>query len=98
MGGAALQQAVREAAGRGADVEAAAPRNRYGERVEGVGELDAAARNEWRRAVDIELDGRVDELARLLRPPAPRADMDLAGQHGGGGAGAGLEEAALRQQ
>ena len=80
---AALQQAVREAAGRRADVQRAAAGDRDAERVERVGELDAAARDVGRRAFDVELDGRVDELPRLLRPPPARPEVDLAGQDGG---------------
>ena len=66
--------------------------------VERVGELDAAARDVGRRPGDVELDLGVDELAWLLRPPAARPEVDLAGDHGGRGARAGLEQAALRQQ
>ena len=67
---AALQQAVGEAAGRGADVERRGARRRRAEGVERVGELDAPARDVRRRRVDRELDVGVDELARLLRARA----------------------------
>ena len=51
-GGAALQQAVGEAAGRGADVEAVEPGDVDAERVERVVELEPAARDEARPLVD----------------------------------------------
>ena len=96
--GAALEQAVREAAGRGADVERAAAGDVEAERVERVGELDAAARDVGRRAVDLELDLGVDHLPRLLRAAAAGAEVDLARDHGRGGARSRFEEPALRQQ
>ena len=98
MRGARLQQAVREAAGRGADVEAPTPRRVEPERVEGVAQLDAAARDVGRRRVDAELDVGLDELARLGGARVPGAEADLAGHHRGGGPRAGREQAALRQQ
>ena len=51
---AALEQDVREAAGRGADVEAVAPGRVDPERVERVRELVAAARDVRRRPLDLE--------------------------------------------
>ena len=86
MRGAALEQAVREAAGRGADVERAAPGDPDAERVQGVGELHAAARDVRRRRVDVELDRGVHELPGLLGAAPAGAEVDLAGQHGRGGA------------
>src|SRR4029079_16676766 len=65
VGGAALQQAVGEAAGGGADVERAATGRVDPQRVERVRELDAAARDVGRRAVDLELDLGVDHLPRF---------------------------------
>ena len=62
--GAALEQHVGEAAGRGADVEAVEPARVDPERVERVRELLAAARNVRRRRVDRELGVLVDLLAR----------------------------------
>ena len=94
----ALQQAVGEAAGGGADVQRVAAGDVDLQRVERVGELDAAARDVGRRAVDVELDLRVDELPGLLRPAPSRAEVDLPRDHGGGGAGPRLEEPAFRQK
>ena len=68
------------------------------ERVERVGELDPAARDERRRRGDVELDVRGDELPRLLRPAAARPEVHVAGDHRRGGTRAGGEQAALRQQ
>ena len=67
MRGAGLQQAVREAAGRRADVQAAPSGDVEPELRQRVGELDPATRDEARRLVDRDLDVRIDELARLLR-------------------------------
>ena len=98
MRGAVLQQAVGEAAGRGADVEATAPLDRNAERGQGVLQLDAAARDVPRRRVDGHLHRGVHELARLRRTPPVGSQADLAGEHGGSRAGARLEEAALGEQ
>jgi hypothetical protein len=96
--GAGLQQAVREAAGRGADVEAAPPRRVEPERVERVAQLDPAARDVGRRRVDAELDVGLDELAGLRGAAVTRAEAHLARHHGGGGACARRKQPALRQQ
>ena len=64
MGGAALQQAVGEAAGGGADVERAATGRIDPQRVERVRELYAAARDIRRRAVDLEFDLGIDVAGR----------------------------------
>ena len=95
---APLQQAVGEAAGRGADVERLAPGDGKPEGVQSIGELDPAARHVRRRAFDLELDLRFDELPRFLGPPAPGAEVHLAGDDGRRGARAGIEQATLRQQ
>ncbi len=79
--GAALQQAVREPARGRADVEAAAPVHGHPEGVERVRQLDAAARDERRLAVDVELDLGVHELPGLVGAAAARAQVDVAGQH-----------------
>ena len=63
---AALEQDVREAAGRGADVERVPPGRVDPELVEGVRELVAAARDEPRRPLDDELRRFVHLLAGLL--------------------------------
>ena len=70
---ARLQQAVGEAAGRGAHVEAAAARGVDPQRVERVAQLDPAARDVRRRRVDAELDVGLDQLAGLggLASPGP---------------------------
>ena len=54
------------------------------QRVERVGELDPAARDERRRRVDRDLHVGRHELAGLRRPGAPRAQMHLPGEHRGG--------------
>ena len=56
------------------------------ERVEGVRELHAAARDVRRRALDLELDLGVDELAGFFGAAAAGADVDIAGDHGCGSA------------
>jgi hypothetical protein len=61
-----LEQDVREAAGRGADVESLTPGRVDPELVEGVRELVAAARHEPRRLLDDELRRFVHLLAGLL--------------------------------
>ena len=61
---AALEQAVGEAAGRSADVEAVAARRVDAERVERVRELDPAARDEGRRLGEQQLGVLGDQLAR----------------------------------
>ncbi len=98
MGGTALEQAVGEAAGRRADVERAAARDRDLQRVERVGELDAAARDVRRRTVDLELDRRIDQLPRFLGPAPAGTQVHLTGDHGRGGACARFEQPALREQ
>ncbi len=97
VGGAALEQAVGEAAGGRADVQRATAREVDPQRVERVGELDAAAGDVGRRPFDLELDRGVDQLARLLGPAPAGAEVDLARDHGGGGAGPRLEQPAFRQ-
>ena len=96
---AALQQAVGEAAGRGADVEAPAPGGVDAGRLERVGELDPAARDEARALVDGELDVLGDELAGLGRALAvAAAQPHLAGHDRRRRAGARREEPALGEQ
>ena len=63
---APLEEDVREAAGRGADVERVAPGRVDSEFLEGVRELVAAARDEPWRLLDDELRGLIDLLAGLL--------------------------------
>ena len=95
---ARLQQAVREAAGRRADVEAAAPRRVEPESVQRVAQLDAAARDVGRRRVDAELDVGLDELARLGGARVARPEADMTGHDRRRGARAGRKQPALRQQ
>jgi hypothetical protein len=95
---ALLQQAVREAARRGADVEAAAAGDVDREVLERVGELDAAARDEARRLVDGHDDVGRHELPRLLGARAVSAEPHLTRHHRRGGTGARLEQAALGQE
>src|SRR5712691_12047108 len=73
--GAALQQAVCEAAGRGAEIEAVRARHVDRQRLERVGELLAAARDEARRPLDGQLGVLVDLLAGL-RVPGDEARED----------------------
>jgi hypothetical protein len=93
--GAALQQAVGEAAGRRADVQATAPRRIEAERRQRVGELQPATRDETRTLVDGDRDSRIDELAWLLRALAVGAEANLAGHDGRSGARARREQAAF---
>ncbi len=96
--GAALQQAVGEAARRGADVERLAPRDVDRQRVERVGELDAAARDELGRSVDAELDVVLHKLPRLGRSGAPGTEVHLACEHRRGGPRTRGEQPTVRQQ
>ena len=90
--GAALQETVGEAAGRGAEVEAVLPRGIDPERVERVRELLAAARDEPRRPLDVELGVVRDLRARLLEAGhEPGEDERLR-------LGAALGEPALHEQ
>ena len=68
--GAALQQAVGEAAGRGADVEAVAPGDVDAERLERVLELDAAARDVARALVDDQRRVAARPAGSAAAPPA----------------------------
>jgi len=65
---AALEEAVGEPAGRGAEVEAVEAGGIDAERVEGVGELLAAARDEPGRALDLDHGVLRHLLPRLLVP------------------------------
>ena len=94
----ALQQAVGEATGGGADVERAAALDRDAERVEGVRELDPAARDELRRRRHVEQHVLGDELPGLLRPAPPCAEVHVAGDHRGRGARARREQPSLGEE
>ena len=96
--GSALEQAVGEAAGRGADVEGATAPGVDREHIEGIGQLASAARDEGGQRRDVDLDVLGDELPRLLRPAPARAEQHLAGEHGGRRAAARGEHPALREQ
>ena len=89
---ASLEQAVGEAARRGADVEAVRVGRVDAECVERVRELLAASRNEWRRPLDRELGVLVDLLAGLC------VAGDEAGQHERLRLRARLREAALDEE
>ena len=65
-GGAALEQAVREPARRGADVEAVEPGDVDSEGGERIVELVASPRDEAGAALDVDLRAVVDLLTRLL--------------------------------
>ena len=94
-GGAALQHAVAEAAGRGADVEAVAAGEVDRQRLERVLELDPAPRDEARAGVDEQVGLGLDQLARPQRERAVASDPDLARPHGAGGRRARREQAPL---
>ena len=78
MGGAALEQAVGEPAGRRADVERVAARRVEPEAVERVRQLDPAAGHVGRRRGHVEHHVLGHELARLLRAAAPGAEVHVA--------------------
>jgi hypothetical protein len=96
--GAALEQAVGEAARGGADVEAAPPDRIDARGRERVGELHAPARDVGGRVGHGHRDVVGDEHPRLLRAPALHPQPHLAREHGRGGAGAGREQAAGVEQ
>ena len=73
--GAALQQHVGEAAGRGADVEAVEPGDVEAERVERIRELVSGARDVRRRRLDLERRV-VGELLAGLRVPGHEPGHD----------------------
>ena len=97
-GGAALEQAVGEAAGRGADVEAVEAADVDPEGVEGGVELEPAAGDESAALLDLDPLVGGDQLPRLRRPLAAAADPDEAGADRARRRGAGRGEAALGQQ
>jgi hypothetical protein len=96
--GAALQQAVGEAAGGGADVQRPAPLDRHAQGIERVRELDPAARHVFGGSVDAQLHVLVHHLPGLRRPGPPGAQVHLAGDHGRRGAGPRREQPTVRQQ
>ena len=96
--GAALQQAVGEAARRGADVEAGAALDVDLERVERVLELEPAARDVARRSsTSSAASSGTSWLGFVARGPS-RADPHPAGAHRGRRAGARAGQAALGEQ
>ena len=95
---AALQQAVGEAAGRGADVEAVEAGDVDSQRLERVRELDAAAGDERRRLDHEQLGVVGDQLARLARERAVAAEPYPAGAHRLGRARTRAGEPALGEQ
>ena len=95
--GAALQQAVGEATGRCARVEAFASRHVDAKGLDRVVELDSAARDEARRLLESKIRLRVDELAGPERNRPIRADTDLARADRAGGGRARRKEAPLGQ-
>ena len=90
--GASLEQHVREAAGRGAEVEAVQAGRVDAEHVEGVRELVPCPRDIRRRPVDLERCRLVDLLARL------RVARYAPGHHERLGLSAALRETALDQE
>ena len=97
---AALQQHVREAAGRGPDVEADDTGRVDPERIERGGELVAAAADVRLRDVDLDVGRRVDQVAGLAVVPGGVAlpHPDLAGQHERLRAAPRLDQPALDEQ
>src|SRR5262249_2202498 len=88
----ALEEDVREAARRGADVDAVEAGRVDAETVEPVRELLSAARDVRRRGLDLELGALVHLLAGLV------VTVDEAGEHERLGLRARLREAALDEQ
>ena len=99
-GRAALEQDVREAAGRGADVEADQPGRVDPERVERGGELVAASADVGLGRVDADGGRRVDQVARFAVEAGGVAlpHPDLAGQHQRLRAAARLDQPTLHEQ
>src|SRR5262249_37443805 len=64
-GGAPLEENVREAPGRGPDVEAVEPRRIEPERVEGIRQLETTPRDVRRRSLDVQVRRLVDLLPGL---------------------------------
>src|ERR1700729_1629587 len=96
--GAALEQAVGEAASRGANVERATALDLHVQRIERVGELDPAARDERRAADELELRVVVDQLSGLLDAAPPGQQQHLAGDHRRRRARPRREQSALGQE
>jgi len=94
-GGAALKQAVGEAPGRAADIEAFATGGGDPEPLQGVLELDPPAGDEARRLGHDQVGLRLNHLARLHRHRPVGADAHPPRPHRGGGGAARREEAAL---
>ena len=94
---AALQQAIGEAAGRGADVEAVTAVDVDPERAQRVVELDPAAGDESRARIDHELGVGLDQLARAQRDRAVAADTHGAGANGAGGRRARRKQAPISE-
>ncbi len=91
-GGAVLEQAVGEPAGRRADVEAVLARRVESEQLEGMRELLTAARDEPRRPFDLQDDRLVE-----LRPRLVVAGHE-PGDHEGLRLAAGLRKATLHEE
>ena len=91
-GGAGLEEAVREPAGRGADIEAVLARDVDRERGERMGELLASAGDEAGRLCDLEPCLLVEQRAGLVLAP------DASGEHEGLGLRPRHGQAALDEQ
>jgi hypothetical protein len=96
LGGTALQQAVGEAARRSADVQATPPLDGHRQLLQGVLELDPAARHEPAATRDRHPRVGGDQPPGLLGELL--ADPHLARHHRGRGARTRREEAALGQE
>ena len=96
--GSALEQAIGEPAGRGADVKRARARDRDAEGIERVGELDPAPRDVRRRGPRPRARRRRRRAARACGPARVRAQQHVAGHHRRRRPGSGLEQPAVHQQ
>ena len=97
LDGAPLQQAVREAAGRGSHVQSQPPVRVDPESVQGRGELEPAPRDVRDRILE-DLDARLQAQQVSGLGVLPSLHPDLAGHDGGLGFGARREQAFAQQQ
>src|SRR5205814_7935965 len=95
---APTKEAVREAAGRCADVQARAPRNVEAELLQSVLELHPATRDEATLPVHQELGVARHELPRLRRHRSIAPNADASGAHGSRRAGSRRGQPALGQE
>jgi hypothetical protein len=98
--GVALHEQIGEASGRRAHVEAHQPDGFDPEGIERGSELEAAARHERRRRLDLQFDRRGHEIARFAvgTRGGSLADPHVTPEDESLGAGSGLRQAALYEQ